>query len=170
MTSRYLLLIAVTAVLGCESSTGPGDLRRPAIWTDRPEYVVEQTSTGWRAEIPYTFVNRTGEPVYVPNCNGAFNLRLDRWQGTHWAPVWGPILPLCLSAPIVIEAGEALQDTVHFFAAPEGSNAYPQLKAPGVEGTYRLVWLAAVHDYDIPAGGTEVPLRYRTSNSFTLRE
>lgn len=170
MQLRVAPLIVVVAVSGCGSSTGPESLDVPAIWTDRPEYVVKQTRAGWSAEIPYTFVNRTGEPVYVPNCNGAFNLRLDRWQGTRWVPAWGPILPLCLSAPIVIEAGEALQDTVHFFAAPEGSNAYPQLKAPGIEGTYRLVWLAAVHDYDIPAGGTEVPLRYRTSNSFPLRE
>lgn len=170
MPSRILLLIAVAAAFGCESSTDPGEPDAPAIWTDRPEYVVDQTPTGWSARIPYTFVNRTGEPVYVANCNGAFNLRLDRWQGTHWTPAWGPVLPLCLSVPIVIGADEVVQDTVHFFAAPQGSNAYPQLKAPGVEGTYRLVWLAAVHDYDHPTGGTDVPLSHRTSNPFTLRE
>lgn len=170
MPLRGILFVAAAAALACQSSTEPGDLQTPAIWTDRPEYIVEQTRTGWSTEIPYTFVNRTGEPVYVANCNGAFNLRLDRWQGTHWTPVWEPILPLCLSIPMVIETGEALQDTVHFFAAPQGSNAYPQLKASGVEGTYRLVWLAAVHDYDNPAGGTEVPLRYRISNPFTVLE
>lgn len=170
-SSGILWAVAAVALAGCDLGTGPGAPATPAIWTDRPEYVVQGTQDGWRAEIPYTFTNLTGATVHLANCNGAISLRLDRWQGGEWVPAWSPILPLCLSAPIPIEAGGTYPDTVHFFAGYAGTDVFPQLGVEQLEGTYRIVWLGLLRDYDLDGGstGTEVPLRYRTSNQFQLR-
>lgn len=158
-----VLATGAGVLIGCDSGTGPENGAAPAIRTDRAEYIVQGTASGWRAEIPYTFTNLTGETVYVPNCAGVVPLRLDRWQDWTWDPEWEPMLPLCLSVPIPIESGGTVQDTVHFSAG------YSRMPAGTVEGTYRIVWTSALRDFTPEAGGHVIALRDRTSNAFRLR-
>lgn len=170
-SSGILWAVAALALASCDLGTGPGAPATPAIWTDRPEYIVRSTQDGWQTEIPYTFTNLTGATAYLSNCNGGISLQLDRWQGGEWVTAWSPILPLCLSVPIPIEAGGTYRDTVHFIAGYAGSDVYPQLGVDSLEGTYRIVWLGLLRHYGPDGGsaGAEVPLRYRTSNLFRLR-
>lgn len=176
MTRRTTLALGVTlvaALAGCSISAGPEDPDSPAIRTDAQEYALESDDRGWRAEIPYTFVNRTGEDVYLENCRGGFALRLDRWQEDEgeWEEAWSPALLMCLSPPIVIGAGETFRDTIGLFAGRPDGNAAPRFEVDEVGGTYRIVWIAGTHGYEHgESRGEQIPFEYRVSNSFVLRE
>lgn len=176
MTTRTTLVLGMTAaatLAGCGTATAPQDLDAPPIRTDAAEYTLERDDWGWRTQIPYTFVNRTGEDVYLTNCHGGFALRLDRWAEDEgeWVVAWSPTLLMCLSPPIVIRAGESFQDTINLFAAHPDRNARPKFRTDEVGGTYRIVWIAASHGYVEGEGrGEPIPLEYRVSNSFILRE
>lgn len=166
-------LALAASLAGCSMAAGPEDLDSPAIRTDAREYALESDERGWRAEIPYTFVNRTGEDVYLENCHGGFGLRLDRWQEAEgeWVTAWSPVLLMCLSAPIVIPAGESFQDTIGLFAGYPDGNAGPTFEVDEVGGTYRIVWIAGTHrDGRGESRGEQIPFEHRVSNSFVLRE
>jgi hypothetical protein len=124
---------------------------------------------GLATEIPYVFHNRTGAPVFLVNCNGAFALTLERLEGDQWKVAWGPFLPLCLSPPIVIEAGARFADTLHVWGSPPNQNSAPSFDVADPSGTYRLVWNAALSSFqDRLPFGEPIPLSYRVSNLFTL--
>lgn len=161
------LVLALTA---CESTTSLDRTTEPAIRTDAAAYEVDAGPEAWSVEIPYTFTNRTDAAVYLAHCNDAVELRLDRWHDGDWVEVWSPKMPLCLSVPVPIEAGETFPDTVHFVAGRPGSDVWPQLPVDDIDGTYRLVWTGIVADYETTTGGVTVPLAHRTSNPFELRD
>lgn len=172
-TTLSLCMAAAAILAGCGTATGPQDLDAPPIRTSAAEYTLERDDWGWRAQIPYTFVNRTGEDVYLTNCRGGFALRLDRWDEDEgeWVMAWSPTLLMCLSPPIVIPAGDVFQDTIRLFAAHPDRNAGPKFESDEVGGTYRIVWIAASHGYVEGEGrGEPIPLEYRVSNPFVLRE
>ena len=121
-------------------------------------------------EIPYVFTNRTGGPVYLVNCRGAFALHLEREDDGAWRTAWVPVLQLCLSLPIVIETNTTFVDTLEVWGAPAGSNTYPQFDADDPSGTYRIVWDNALSSFqDSYPFGPQIPLDARISNPFTLR-
>lgn len=152
---------APLVLMACDSPVSPAD---PLLLTDTTSYVLRSEGVGWRTDIPYTFTNRTGSAVYLANCNGAFALRLDRRVDGLWKAAWSPVLPLCLSAPIVIAEGATFRTTLHVWGARPNENAGPEFDSSDPTGTYRIVWISAVSRLE-PDGpfGPELPLEARVS-------
>lgn len=61
---------------------------------------------------------------------------------------WGPILPLCLSPVIRIDAGATFADTLGIFGGFPGTNFSPKFQMADSEGLYRIVVEAALSSYD----------------------
>jgi hypothetical protein len=140
MNSPTVLLCALTiATLGCDGLFDPGD--DPAIRTDRIEYRLHDTGFGLETEIPFTFRNRAGGPVYVQNCGGNAPPMLQKLEDGRWVKAWAAIVLDCLSSPIVIKGGATYADTLRVFGGHPGNNWYPKFDVPRVPGTYRLLWV-----------------------------
>ena len=79
-------------------------------------------------------------------------------------------MPLCLSPPIIIAAGQAYQGTLQLFAGLPTNNVYPKFDTPQISGQYRLLWSGLLSSYDADAHpfGESLPLEQRISNSFRL--
>lgn len=170
MAARLPVLGACIALpvlaVGCDSPLSVSD---PLLVTDEPSYVVRFDGLGWGAEIPYTFTNRTGASVYLVNCNGSFGLLLERWEDGQWKTAWSPVMPDCLSPPIVIADGQTFPSTVHMWGAVPGTNHYPQLDGGNPGGTYRIVWINALSSFqDHLPFGEQIAREYRVSNAFEL--
>lgn len=116
----------------------------------------------WRVEIPYVFVNRTGHQVYLGNCNGAYNFRLEKLVADAWVADYHPILPLCLSTPILIEKGAVFPSTVRIVVGMPGTSLWPRFEGGVPGGTYRIVWTSATYARD------RIPVAQQASNRFTL--
>ncbi len=161
--------MALLGVVGCDAVTGPKIDRLPGIQTEGASFHFSGEYEYRSVEIPYTFTNRTGAPVYIVNCRGAFGVQLERWEQETWKAVWSPVLLACLGAPIVIEAGESRPYTLKVSAGEFGSNYHPQFDRPDPSGTYRIVWTDALSSFQdrLPFGG-QIPLEHRVSNEFQL--
>lgn len=167
----FLVGVSLVLFVGCDSGLGPFEPDNPLIQTDAQEYELELTGEEWlSAEIPYTFENRTGGTVYIPNCQGGFSLRLDRLEGFDWEPAWAPTLLACLSSPIVIEPGESFSQNLNVTGGLLGTNTGPRWDREDPSGIYRIVWVAALSSYDQDRSpfGPQIPLEYRVSNPFVL--
>ena len=174
------LLCAAAMVLptfGCESTTPEVD--DPALVTDGTAFqLVTENSRGhvwYRTEIPYSFTNRTGSTVYIPNCSGPFwidfGIALQMEEDGEWGGIWAPFVRLCLSPPIVIEPDEVYHATLSVVGCLVG-NCGPRLTLPPTESTpIRIKWTDALSSYDPDADpfGELIPLEERVSNSFTLQ-
>ena len=161
--STVTLLVAASCVAGLEPGEGPH------FQTNADSYVLSDDGRGWRTEIPYTFQNRFGRPVFLVNCRGSFALHLDRLEAGEWQPRWSPVIAACLSAPIEIAPDEIFRDTVRVWGAKPGVNAHPAFDVPDPSGEYRLVWDAALWSFqDRLPFGEPIPEAARTSNTFTL--
>lgn len=160
------MVLTLLAAGGCDPSTGVSREGEHLLQTDRPTYDLLSDGRWLRAEIPYTFTNRTGAPVYLANCRGGFALRLEREEGDGWVTAWSPILLMCLSPPIVIDDGVEFVDTLVVSGALPGENAAPAFDVEDPSGTYRIVWEAALSSYDKDdyPFGSQLPLEDRTSN------
>ena len=158
------------AAAACGSATDlPRDVE-PLLQTESLEYELSSGSVGLRTEIPYSFENRTGDAVYLVNCNGDFALVLQRLEGDQWVTAWGPVLNDCLSPPIVIAEGEVWADTVHVWGAMAGTNSFPQFDVAEPAGIYRILWIDALSSFqDHLPFGPQIPEEYRISNRFFLR-
>ncbi|MDX1673236.1 MAG: hypothetical protein R3314_00435 [Longimicrobiales bacterium] len=161
---RWSAVLLVPAIAACDSGTDLGPLREPGLRTERTAYEVEYGARGWSVEIPYTFTNRTGAPVLVANCNGATPLRLDRFGETGWAPAWYPMLPLCLSDPIVIGVGATYETVLPFFAGYPGSGSHPQMESGPIDGVYRSARGSGAHE----GAGDLIGLAHRVANPSAL--
>ena len=159
------------ALCGLSSCTDPTVPTGAPLLTDATVYTLDFDGRGYAGAIPYSFTNTTGGKVFIVNCHGSFALHLERRQGDDWRMAWGPVLPLCLSAPIVIRAGEVFRDTVQVWGAPPGADFHPQFDVAEPSGTYRLVWSAALSSYDPEERhfGDPIAEEFRISNSFHLQ-
>lgn len=166
---RLLAAVVVLAAAACDSSTAPPSPINAMIRPDTSAFPVS-VQEGWAsADVEYRFSNTTGGTVYLVNCLGAFGVRLERWESESWRTVWSPALPECLSDPIVIEGGEVRADTLSIVGALPGTTGFPSFDAPDPEGTYRIVWEAALSSYQSTAPfGDPLPLEQRASLPFDL--
>lgn len=168
-----LVVVGVATVAGC-GSVGPLELDRdgePLLRTDRTSYTLRPTDRGVEFSLPFTFVNRTGGRVYLVNCHGAYAHRLEKAAGNEWIGAWSPVLPLCLSPPIVIETGDTFADTLHIFGGDPSENVAPEFRVEEIDGLYRLVWSArSSYDPDAQGFGELLPLEQRISNAFELED
>ena len=125
----------------------------------------------YSGRIPYTFTNRTGSSVYLPNCRGGFDVGLQIEEGGEWVHAWGPVLLDCLSAPIVIEADEVHETTLGVLGCTSGGKCGPRLDLPRITSTQvRILWRTGLSSYDEDAYpfGELIPLEERVSHSFRL--
>lgn len=155
---------------GAAACSAPPSVERdpvPLIQTDALEYPLTRNEVGYRATIPYTFRNETGEAVVLPNCEGDVRPLLEVLRGgTSWFEAWKPYTVACESEAVVIAPGEIFTDTLHLFGTPPASNVLPTFLFPEVEGVYRLVWYQARAASD--TSGALLPLEERVSNPFVL--
>jgi hypothetical protein len=156
---------------GAHETPGPGQPGETAIRTDSSRYTLERRPTGWQADIAIEYTNPTDATISLLNCNGAFSLRLEKYDAGEWVTAWQPALPMCLSPPIEIGPGETFSRTLEVFGADPHSQVFPQFQVEEIDGTYRLVIDSAYHEYDHdgPPWGVAVPLEHRVSNTFELR-
>jgi hypothetical protein len=174
-TAWVCLLLA--APLGCYEAAAPAggsapnqtDVTAP-IQTDAAAYQLEPGSTGYTVTIGFVFTNPRRGPVYVVNCGGNAPPGLEKLVDGEWTRAWSAIVPLCLSPPITIAAGQQYQGKLHLFAGYPTNNAYPKFDTPQIGGGYRLVWHDVLSSYDDRTYpfGEQLPLTQRVSNSFTL--
>lgn len=174
ITSRALrtILGLILALAACDTFTEPGDEFGPVIQTDSLEYHLIPRWGGLRVDIPYTFENRTGRRVFLVNCNSTFNILLQREQDGEWKNAWSPLLPSCLSPPIVIEANATFADILRVWGAPpDSTNWGPNFDVADPSGVYRIVWGTGLWSFqsDTLPFGPQIPLKWRVSNRFTLR-
>ncbi len=179
MTRRILLRTIAASSLclvlaGCGEGLPTGLLAGEpdgAFRMERERYDLVRKDGYWEGTIGYTWENRTGGDVFLVNCNGGFALHLERWNGSGWTPAWGPALPDCLSAPIVIAGGERRSFTLQVLGADPGSNWAPAFDRKDPAGWYRLVWTAALSSFDGSTYpfGEAIDAEHRTSSPFRIR-
>lgn len=166
---RALLLIAVAALGACESPTAPGLGPEPLLRTGAQEYAFQAVDGGAQElAVPYTFTNRTSDPVVLGNCNGVFSHGLERLTSRGWERSWSATVLLCHSEPIEIAAGERWAGEVVVRAVPATALSGSELPlADDLGGTYRLVW-----DMPValgPDGEWVLDKDLRVSNPFQVR-
>lgn len=169
-TPRAIACLALLlGVAACEGGLFAPESSDPPIRTSADEYVLETTSIGWRTEIPFVYANRSDGPYYLSNCGGSYFYVLEKFVEGRWVVGWGPILPLCRSPVIRIDAGATLADTVGVFGGFPGSNFQPQFQMRDPQGIYRIV-VEALGSYDEDARpfGPMLPREQRVSNEFRL--
>lgn len=167
---RLCACLLAPLALACGLPLDPERETDRPLQTDRLTYTLETVDLGLEVLIPFTYTNRTGDTVFVVNCNGNAPPSLEKHESGDWVPAWGAVVDLCLSPPIVIAPGEAYTDTLEVFGGFPDSDAHPQFTVDDVEGVYRLLW-RPLHDYDPDRQGfgEPVPLDDRISNRFRLR-
>lgn len=170
LKTRSLLL--TLAVAACTGPTDVENVGGPLIHTSAPSYSLVNRGETVGADIPFTFVNRTGADVYLAGCTGAVPPFLERKKGSDWEKAWEPTSYSCnLSGPVRIAPGEIRADTLFLYAFPLGDQRRPQFENLDVAGTYRLRWDKALSSYDatLTPPGAPIPLAFRVSNEFQLQ-
>lgn len=168
MSTRFRAAVLAT-LAGCGGSLLES-VAEPAIRTDQSEYRLRQTALGLETQILFTFRNRTGGAVYVPNCRGDAPPVLEKLVDGEWVRAWAPVILLCLSPPIVIQAGARHADTLRVLGCHPQNNCAPKFEVAEVEGTYRLLWPHVLTSYDDRRHpfGDPLPVGERISNTFVL--
>ncbi|MCY3808148.1 MAG: hypothetical protein OXG58_01710 [Gemmatimonadetes bacterium] len=117
----------------------------------------------YAADIPYTFTNRTGSMVFLYNCHGGFDRRLEMQHAGGWKEIWSSAFCLLLHSDIAIKPDEVYADTASPLISPD-----TLVPPPHASTQFRIVWHAA-HFAEGEDGGKElIPLEERVSNPFTL--
>ena len=166
------VLGAVVIITGCTSPVAVGTDAYALMVTDATAYhLIPRSGGGVEATIGYTYSNRTGRAVSIPNCNGYVPPSLEKLVDGVWIWAWNGPGDQCLSAPVTIEAGVQYRDELR--AASMGGQRPPDFLFP-MPGTYRLVWETLVWSYSYdpsgPPWGVLVRKAQRVSNSFELIE
>jgi hypothetical protein len=184
----FLARLAVAAALfmapGCEPSPTSGEKdavprdtvagvvrdTMPLVQTQELRYEITPNGWGRGATIPFAYRNISADTFYIVNCSGAIALSIEKLDSAGWKHVWSPIIQLCLSPPVTIAPGAVYNGVANFSGVPFGSNAYPQLPAGDLDGTYRLRLANVVLHYDSrrQGFGDQVPVEKRVSNAFLI--
>lgn len=158
---------------GTTTDSGLGDADsggRTMMTTSATEYVVRRTGVGFQVTIPYTYRNRTGAAVHLVNCGGNVSPSVERKVGDRFERWWDPVMPECLSRPIVIAPGAMYTDSLRMEILRQDGAPYTHLSS-APPGTYRLNWTQALSSFDADARpfGPSLPVEQRVSNPFVLR-
>lgn len=179
--ARAVALVSLAAAVACgqapTDASDPGGLPGAGLereanalfQTDSLSYTLHPGQSGYRARIGVQFTNATGHDVYFANCNNATGLTLEKLEGGEWRTAWYPVLPLCLSVPIVVEPGSTYDMDVDVFGGYPDNDHYPKFLVDDVDGVYRIVWDAAYSYYEKDGASNEaLPPGQRVSNRFTM--
>lgn len=186
MPRLWALLTIVVVMAGCGDATTAATERSPEapfvpmvplvtrdtaalFQTDSLAYALRDGGNWYQSTVGVTLTNRTRGPIYIVNCAGGTGLQLEQRVGDQWQRVWSPLLPLCLSPPIVVPVDSIYRTRVEIIGAPQGAKALPQFATVQLSGEYRIVWTGVVSSYqDRNPFGAPLPLDARVSNRFTL--
>lgn len=138
---------------------------RAPVQTDRARYAMQEGPYGPETTIVSTFTAPATHDVYIMNCNGAFSVGLQRPEGDGWKHVWAPGMNACMSAPIVIRAGESHQATIVVDSGADASVSSRHTETKIGTGTYRVIWHGLLGSYapDTSPPGTDLPVEQRVS-------
>lgn len=167
-------LLAVFTACAAADSTAPEldatGLHAGLVTTDATSYVLREQGGGLAFDIGITIRNPTSRRMYIVNCHQIIAPSLRKQVGEEWVTWWSGVTPLCLSSPIIIEAGASYQRTLTIWGALPDRNAAPAWEGYDVPGTYRLVLHQLVHAYDHDRQGFGDPVDdlLATSNEFVL--
>lgn len=139
--------------------------------TSALHYDFDVVPLGIEVVIPYRFLNPGPEALVLQNCPGRLGFVIERHEEQGWTPVW-PSPPslrqrdaeACDPAPVIVEAGAELRDSIVLFAGRNGEEVYPHFGADSFQGEYRVVWLnlsTQSNDHGVEEG-------LRRSNRFSL--
>jgi len=178
LRTRRWLALAVAALAGLSGCAGDplrpgGDAQpeNPPLRTDRDEYVARTADGVTTLTIGFRYTNPTNGETYLSGCRGVHPPWLEKWEGGRWVLAYSPTALHCLDEPVVVPAGGTFDYALEVWAAPRGSNTYPQLEVAEIAGTYRLVWRVfetwTAHS-GTPGLGREAPLAQRVSNTFRI--
>jgi hypothetical protein len=178
ISNAYAVLLGFAAafVAGCNDPASPD--WPPAITrdttalfqTDSVAYGLVHRAGAYSMVVDATFTNRTAGPIYISNCGGATGIYLQKSTSAGWQIVRSPVLPACLSPPIIVGVGATRDFVVDLVGGEPGSNLYPQYSTTDLNGEYRLLWDGAFSSYDANSGtGAPVPESSRVSNHFVVR-
>lgn len=135
---------AAAALAACHSVSDPRpEQQTPAatLASDSTEYAVRLENGLYRANIGYTYVNRSGETVSTNFCRTPPPPALEKNVDGRWVRAYSPIELLCLHLPpFRVADGESYRGAIVLAVAPPGSGNFPKLEVPSVSGTYRLRW------------------------------
>jgi hypothetical protein len=169
VTSAAPFLALLLGLAACEGGLFAPESTDPPIRTTADEYVLETTSVGWQTEISFVYANRSDGHYYLVNCGGSYFFRLEKRIEDRWVFAWGPVLPLCLSPVIRIDAGATFADTLGIFGGFPGTNFSPKFQMADPQGLYRIVVEAlSSFDEDERPFGPMIPREQRVSNEFRL--
>jgi hypothetical protein len=107
--------------------------------TDSLVYGLVHRGGGYSRVVDALFTNRTTGPIYISNWSGATGIYLQKQTSTGWQIVRSPVLPACLSSPIVVGVGATRDFDVGLAGGEPGSNLVPQYRTTDLDGEYRLL-------------------------------
>jgi hypothetical protein len=137
------------------------------ITTDSTVYRLRSSENGYSGTIELTYTNRTGGTVNIPACHSPHPPILEKRVDGEWVVAYDPPVLMCITAPVVIQAGSSYAYTYRIVAGPTGSNMYPQFQVAEIPGTYRLRWRALVTAG--PGQPQPLPEEETVSQPFELR-
>jgi hypothetical protein len=140
-------------------------VERAAIATDRQRYVMEEGPFGPETTIVSTFTAPPNQDVYLVNCNGAWGMGLQRQTDDRREHVWSVEMNACMSAPIVVRAGESREGRFVVASGADAAVSSRQTDRKIESGTYRVVWHGVLGSFDANANppGPDLPLQQRVS-------
>jgi hypothetical protein len=169
-TKYHMLLVAILALAAqtlSDDRAWAQDKKKPAdapIRTDEKIYKVEVTPQSVKFMINYSYVNRTGDTVYLPTCVRPYRPLLEKKVEGRWMSAASSFEFMCVGPPVVIGPGETYQDSFQVEAFLPGNKIVPELKVDvrEIEGVYRLVHAFEGRDH------RRLPLEDRISNEFKI--
>lgn len=176
-TFASLLAVALPALGACagggeplaarpDEAAVPSNAGAP-ITTDSAVYHLRSSADGYAGTIGVTYTNRTGGTVNIPACHSPHPPLLEKWVAGEWVVAYDPPVLMCITPPVVIQAGSSYSYTYRIVAGRTGSNSYPQFEVDEIPGTYRLRWRAL-----LSAGSGEpqpLPEEVTISETFEIR-
>ncbi len=164
MRGRSRAWLAILAAAACNSaalpdgdavdsdpSSVPVDAAHTSIVVDSPAYTLRPDAQGMLVtEIGFSFRNTFPDTVYVVNCRGELDVRIERLDDDgEWVHYWIPQRFMCLSSPITIAPGRSYRGSVPIFGWRRGRNIGPELHPlPDPASVYRLSWGNHVFHYN----------------------
>lgn len=138
---------------------------RMPVQTDRARYAMQEGPFGPETTIVSTYTAPATHDVYLVNCNGGFAVGLQRPVGEQWEHVWTPGMNACMSAPIVIRAGQSHQTTITVDSGVDAAVSSRHSDTKIGTGTYRVIWHGLLDSYEPNASppGPNVPVEQRVS-------
>jgi hypothetical protein len=112
-----------------------------SLHVDSTEISVHATEVGYRAKIPFVYVNTTPGPVSKGGCGFPPFPELQKKVDGKWVAAYYPAYLLCLTKPdYSLPSGGTYRGVLDFFAAKPGHNTEPTLRVDSIDGVYRLEW------------------------------